>query len=320
MLTYGASKSPTTPERRFSQSQCDNRQESNFATTSAQFNLFSRSSSSAGKVRRHNATSEAKLAHECQHNYLPDLVSLRSSAFWELRQSIADNGEGLVHRMRDYERSRSRHQIHHKAKEAEKRGRKRSYPRKKKILVDISDMSEDEDILICSSESANHILRGTFLGKRSASLDNMDVDIRHTEWPTKHARNRIPSSSPDTRYTTSSPTLESEDESVLAAEDAELFSVSPIKSSQGSVPLLSHSPVESPCSSLISLPLPSSTIDETYPLGASLSNPSTASEKAIAALNLAFANGAGSISDYSSVLQYQEISQAQSYDNGDLWH
>ncbi|KAF9474463.1 hypothetical protein BDN70DRAFT_936620 [Pholiota conissans] len=310
---------------RLAQLQCETRssvdQAPIFATTSAQFNLLSRNSSFAGKTRRHSAKPEAKIAYKRQYTYLPDIVRLRSSAFWELRQSITNNGEGLVRRMREYERSRSRLQIHHKAKEAEKRGRKRLFPSKKKALVYTSDASDDEDILICSAESANHIPRGTFFGKRAASLDSMDVDAHHSDWSdTQRARNRTPSSSPDTRYPTSLPTFESDDVSTLVAEVANRFSISLSEYSQESAPSLSYSLGELASSSLISLPLLSSTIGQIYPLEASpLSQPIT-SDKALATLTLAFANGAGSISDYSSVCQYQELFQVRSYDNGDLWH
>ncbi|KAF8973893.1 hypothetical protein BDZ97DRAFT_403348 [Flammula alnicola] len=294
-------------------------QETRFATTAAQFNLSSRTGRSTVKTRRLQ-TFDPQEPQERQHGYLTDLVRLRSSAFWELRQSITESGEGLVRRMRDYERSRSRHQTHQKAKEAEKLGRKRLSNRRKKTFVNTSDASEDEDILICSGESANHILRGSFLGKRARSLDAMDIDVQHTSWsPTQHSRSQGFFSSPDTHYTFSSPILQSDEEDATFLEDPRSFTVSLDEPTVESTPSLSHFACESASSSLVSLPLPSSDLPHTKFCEPSLSLPSTASEKALAALNLSLANGAGSISDYSSVWKYQERFKAESYDNGDLW-
>jgi len=78
---------------------------------------------------------------------------LRSSAFWELRRSIAENGEGFVRRMRVYEGSRSRQTIHLKIKEAEKRGRKRLSSKKHAAIHNSDDDDDDDDdIQICSGD------------------------------------------------------------------------------------------------------------------------------------------------------------------------
>ena len=320
------SKSPNPPEKYPVLSTRENRMqtshESTFATTSAQFNLFSRPSKNPGGKGRRNPPSEPKGQHERQHGYLSDLVRLRASAFWELRQSISENGEGLVRRMRDYEKSRSRHGTHHKAKEAEKRERKRFRSKKKKVFIDTSDASDDDDddILISSGESANHILRGTFLRTMKDPADAMAVD---PSWPSaQHARSN---SAQDTQYTSSSSAVD--DECFTAAfgtEPGEFLSRSPSGSMQSSIPSLSHSRGESPCSSFVSLPFSSPiACDEDPSDSPSILGPSTASEKAIAALNLALANGAGSINDYSPVNQYEEIFSVENYghsDHGDLWN
>ncbi|KJA29269.1 hypothetical protein HYPSUDRAFT_504833 [Hypholoma sublateritium FD-334 SS-4] len=311
--------SPTPPEKFSVLSTCENRlqtsHESTFATTPAQFNLFSRPSKSPGRKGRRNPPSEPKVQHERQHGYLSDLVRLRSSAFWELRQSISENGEGLVRRMRDYEKSRSRHGAHHQAKEAEKRERKRFRSKKRKVLLDTSDASDD-DILISSGESANHILRGTFLRTVKDPAEAMVVDSSRSS--AHHTRSNYA----DTQYTTSFPTTDDEYSTpTFGRESGEFISQSPSGSMQSSKPSLSHSRGESPCSSFVSLPFSSPIMwDEDLSVPSSVSGPSTASEKAIAALNLALANGAGSINDYSPVNQYEEVFSVENYDHGDLWN
>lgn len=219
--------------------------------------------------------------------------------------------------MRDYEKSRSKHGTHRKAKEAEKRERKR-FRSKKAVFIDTSDASDDDDdILISSGESANHILRGTFLRTMKDPSEAMVVD---SSWPSAHHSRS--GSAQNTQYTTSFST--SGDEYYTPAygtESGDFISRSPSGSMQSSMPSLSHSRGESPCSSFVSLPFSSPVAgDEDLSGPSSISGPSTASEKAIAALNLALANGAGSINDYSPVNQYEEIFSVGNYDHGDLWN
>jgi len=281
--------------------------EPRLATSSAQFNFFP---TSTNESRRSQLSESWSPGHYGEQRHVNDLIRLRSTAFWELRQSVAENGEGMVRRMRDYERSRSRYQAHQKAKEAEKRGRKRLPLRarpKPSVSDDASDSSDDEDVLICSDDTSNSIPHGPLSTLRARSFESMDVDLYST------TQQRSPPSSPITQYTPASMSYHSEEEDrSLHAPHTTIAEFEEV----GSSPSLSHSPCQSDASSsVLSLALHSpNDLDST-----TAALPANASEKAIAALNLALANGAGSISDYSSIWAYEQRYNAESYDSGDLW-
>ncbi|KAF5312509.1 hypothetical protein D9619_003141 [Psilocybe cf. subviscida] len=296
-----------------------------FATTSAQFDLFARPErSSSAKNRSQGHTSRGN------SNYQPaphpaDHGRLRSTAFWDLRQSIAKNGEGFIRRMREYERSRSKPQNHQKAKDAEKRGRKRLPLRNKKSPArspssDASDDDNDDDILICSGESANHIFRPSFTGQRARCLDAMDVDLEwssQSQGPKNEDANHT-TSLKDTKHTTKCPETQPDDNDTTSSHDEQLFSDHIDSCLSESSPSLSTSSCGSPHSSVFSIPLPPSTLSDNE--SDSVSLPSTGSDKILAAVNLALANGAGSINDYSSLWEHNDHYDSQSYDSGDLWH
>ncbi|PPQ89415.1 hypothetical protein CVT25_002233 [Psilocybe cyanescens] len=284
---------------------------SQFPTTSSAFSLFPSSSSSQDNTCR-SSSPESSGYQEAQGEGPSDLARLRTSAFWELRQSVTENGEGLVRRMRDYERSRSRYQTHQKAKEAEKRGRKR-LPRRQKTSVNASEEEDGEDILISSGDASSHIHLGSFLCKRSRSLDVMDVDGQKETWsPIHHMRSQSSGPSPDTHYTSGSQHCQSDGEDPVSFEDVMCIHDSFTNPMLVPTPALSHSSYESANSSLLSLALPPSVFESESAF------PSTASEKALAALSLALENGAGSITDYSSIWKYQEQFNLGD-DHGELW-
>jgi len=154
--------------------------------------------------------------------------------------------------MRDFEHSRSRHHAHQKAKEAEKRERKRITQRKK-TYANFSNVSEEENILICSGNSSNRIFRRPFSGKRTRSLDAMEVDTDQSTWSS--ARHTSFCSSPNTHYSTGPTEPHSDEDGSNMVEDE--ISVFPsILAFSDPAPSLSNSTCESATSSYPSLSLP----------------------------------------------------------------
>jgi len=273
-----------------------------FATTPAEFNLTSRGQHLPVKPHTRSSVDQPISRRE----NLTELVRLRSLAFWELRQSIAESGEGFVRRMRDYEGSRSRHNIHLKVKEAEKRGRKR-LSCKKSAAIHNSD-EEEEDVQICSGDSSSNIPKFSFRRGRGRSLGAVDVDIHQLDSPsTWHMR-----SCPPCRPQCSS-NLQL-DFFTPVQDTKPRFPSSTVSSSPSSPRSLYEAANLSPTS------LPSCEPLSLVPDDMPLPSLSTTSHKVIAALNLALANGAGSVQDYSSLWEYQSRFQTQYYDHGDLWH
>jgi hypothetical protein len=270
-----------------------------FATTPAEFNLTARSV----KSRRSDTRNSIGQPMSNREN-LTELIRLRSSAFWELRRSIAENGEGFVRRMRIYEGSRSRQAIHLKVKDAKKRGRKRLSSEKRAAILN-SDEDDDEDIQICSGDSSSKI-QNLFCGGRRRSLRAMDVDNCQLDssstWHTGSCLSCGWQCSPNLKLEIFPPT-----------KDTEPHFPSSNVSSPPSSPRSLYEP--SPPTSPPCGPLSLSTDDLSLPL---LST--TSSHRAVAELSLALANGAGSLEDYSSIWEYQSRFQTKYYDHGDLWH
>ena len=270
-----------------------------FATTPAEFNLTARSQRFPVKPRRNDTRNSIDQPMSNREN-LTELIRLRSSAFWELRRSIAENGEGFVRRMRVYEGSRSRQAIHLKVKEAEKRGRKRLSSEKRAAIHNSDD--DDVDIQIHSGDSSSKIQKLSFCGGRGRSLRAMEVDNRQLDSPsTWHMRSCL-SCGQQCSSENSPPTQHTEPH----------FPSSTVSSPPSSP--RSHYEPSSPTSSPSCGQLSLSTDDLPLPL---LSTSSC--HRVVAALNLALANGAGSLEDYSSLWEYQSRFQTEYYDHGDLW-
>ncbi|CAA7266574.1 unnamed protein product [Cyclocybe aegerita] len=123
----------------------------------------------------------------------------------------------------------------------------------------------------------------------------MDVDTPDVE-------RQSAGSSPDTQYSPNSSALQpyAEQDSLMTITTTDSTSSFPI-STRGS------------------LNSPSALLSPVTTLTRASTRPAPASDRALAALSLALANGAGSIADYSAVQRYQEGLQADSYDIGDLW-
>lgn len=249
------------------------------------------------------------------------MKQLRSDAFWQLHRSVAENGEGLVRRMRDYEHSRSRAETYSKVKDAQKRGLKRSslnVPARKSSLTDESD--EDDDIQIFSGDVPDIFFpRSLRPQKRALSLDIMDeaperFDLRSHSIP-GNERCSSPGASSSSMYAS-----DDEQQSHILSPTSASFSSTP-----SYTPALSHTASESSNSSLVSLPLspPMSIFPSHAPLmipHTPSSPPSSRSEKALAAISLAMANGAGSIHDYASLSSLHQNPLLDNCDVGEMWH
>ncbi|KAJ7597171.1 hypothetical protein C8J56DRAFT_1159130 [Mycena floridula] len=255
-----------------------------FAATSAEFHLFPKNEFSTNRRRstHHSPASSLDFSTSSESTEM-ESQQLRSDAFWKLHKSVADDGEGLVRRMRDYEHSRARAETYSKVKDAQKRGRKRlSVHLPVRKSPPSSDESDEDDIQIFSGE-VSQVFGGT---GRSATAPHLDP--------------RSQSLPGHVRLSSPGPAVSSDDD--YLTPNPSLFT-----------PALSQTASESTNSSLVSLslatPLPTS-----HPLAASRS------EKALAALSLAMANGAGSINDYSNLRPLQRISGLDNYQVGEMWH
>ncbi|KAF9044859.1 hypothetical protein BDZ89DRAFT_1155648 [Hymenopellis radicata] len=247
-----------------------------FPATSADFHLFPNRSNPRSRRRSHRSPSPIDVE--------PDdhLTSVRSAAYRELHRSVADNGEGFVRCMRDYERSRSRVQT-------SMRGRRTSSLQKYPSDADESDA--DNDV---------HIFSG-------------DVPAVFTFHPTTSSNSSLSgsvntmsgtSSQPftDSSEHCSSPTMSSA--SSYISDDDHLN----LTFAQNNVAQTTLSPPSNPSQ------LPSS-LHQSYSCGL----PSTRSEKALAALTLAMANGAGSIHDYDALRNIELVVAHDDGAVGELW-
>jgi hypothetical protein len=286
-----------------------------------------------------------------------DVSRLRSTAFWELRRSVAESGESLVRRMRDYEHTRSRASAYRSRGRDSRRGSdktKMSPPSASSAAVtgpytQSEDRDLDDDVLILGEQTAPS--GGCARKKRALSLGLLDAPPSSLFRFSDSAMCSPTSAIHDTASTPSSfPSDNDEDE-----DDEGCFSrrrprrampphppsVSASMSS-GYTPALSHTYSTSSNSSLVSLPLPPpiSAPGATRPplalfQGSTLQPhthqhqhqhrpplPASRAEKAIAALSLAMANGAAGLNDYHALLAIQGLSQdcGVSPDVGELWH
>ncbi|KAJ7655031.1 hypothetical protein DFH06DRAFT_1201392 [Mycena polygramma] len=260
-----------------------------FAATSSDFHLFPNNKRTTDRKRR--ATHHAKSTHDSDRNAktrTEDLTRLRSDAFWQLQRSVEENGEGFVKSMRVYETRRSRTSvIALKVKEAQRRGRRRSPAR-----VPITDAADDsdDDVQIFAGEPANT----SFANRGKQRAFSVGVEPHHPSIFTRSDR-------------CSSPGATCDSHSSIYPSDDEGFQV-PAQAP----PALSDSLSDSANSSLVSLTLPP-------PFAPQPILASSRSEKAIAALTLAMANGAGGLDDYEALRSLHTFSP----DNcqvGEMWH
>ncbi|THU91754.1 hypothetical protein K435DRAFT_224612 [Dendrothele bispora CBS 962.96] len=243
---------------------------------------------------RHSAHIPGTFDFSSHHPYSQEeLVELKSNAFWDLQRSIAENGESLIRRMRDYEISRSRAETFTKVKDAQKRGRKRSSliasPVRKEPVYQDSDAEdgdeEDDEVQILSGDIPD-VLLSSKSARPSGGIPMED------DGASQHSMSTRGRSLSDTRRS-SSPCSSS------MSDDDDYTMDSHPSSDAPSIDLDTPTPTSSANSSMSSLPLPS----ENYSSPFFTVPPPTASrsEKALAALSLAMANGAGSINDYAGL-------------------
>lgn len=286
-----------------------------FATTSAEFHLFPNRERNNNRIRRasHNPSSQPDFSPSQDLTSQAGLTSLRAAAFWELHRSVADNGEGFVRRMRDYEHTRSRADAYSKAKEAHRRGRKKSSlivsPRKSVAPADGSD-ADDDDIQIFSGE-----VSGVFAGKYSHDQRASSLDSKGAMFQRDGSSRSMPSSSERCSSPAPSSVYASDDETKFSMTDQ--FTDSGLHS-QPFTPALSFT-TSSNSSSIASLPPPTLGLFPHILSPRPLTLPASRSEKALAALSLAMANGAGSIHDYDALSAVQPVSAIEECQVGEMW-
>ncbi|KAF5390249.1 hypothetical protein D9757_002799 [Collybiopsis confluens] len=268
-----------------------------FASTSVDFGLSARKD----PRHRHSMHNSTSAVEYIGHNEYSELARIRSDAFWELKRSVAENGEGLVRRMRDYEQSRARSDTYSKVKDAQKRGRKRqsllaaSRKMSPPTRQDDSESEDDEDVQILSGH-----LSESFLSQNTRSTSS---------------RSPRPSSpgcmDEDSMPREGSSTCMSEHSSDPLSLYSAPFGHSAVQPADTN-PLLSHSTLSADTSS---------DALTHFPLNSNLSAQASRSNKALAALSLAMANGAGSIiEDYEALRALQPILTMEGSEVEDIWH
>ncbi|KIK95378.1 hypothetical protein PAXRUDRAFT_827071 [Paxillus rubicundulus Ve08.2h10] len=319
-----------------------------FPASSAGFVLFPGRSLSRGDRGAQNPHSPSSFASSlpddvCESSEL-ELARLRSEAFWELQRSVEENGEGFVKRMREIEHSRSKSVQHSRARGIERRRRKRYSPSvpttRATRKTSLSD--DDDDVLILSSD----VTSGSIFHprqRRSSSLGAMEESdfqshigmnsfarlssvspipgiihpfsfTQDTSRTHSHANNHDQATEP---FTSSSTLSES---TSLAYTNA--FTSAPFHSSLDSLPppptALSSS---SPCRDDVGVRSRAPVLPPPpyHPSVCPVPNFASSTEKAIAALTLAMANGAGGLGDYEAV-RALDPSSADDFQAGELWH
>ncbi|CCM00909.1 uncharacterized protein FIBRA_02955 [Fibroporia radiculosa] len=281
-----------------------------FPSTSAAFNLFPEHNH-----RRSRPISHPDPAYIHDDELLPSaqLDRMRSDAFGELQRCVAENGEGLVQRMRAWENSCSTSSassprlLTHDLQPARLRPSRHAGGGAEAGTA----ANDDDDVEIVSGDSSglpSFHFRSPSHKKRALSLGMMDVDLPQIA---------VHPSPVDPSAALSAYSDDDDDFSILG-------------SSSSSPPTLAHTYPNSSNSSAISLPLSHSSTSP-YMLSRSFTFtsehrvhvPSTASrsEKALAALTLAMANGAGGVNDYAALQFAQgQNSVIDECQVGELWH
>ncbi|KAF7966947.1 hypothetical protein HWV62_36366 [Athelia sp. TMB] len=282
-----------------------------FASTSSEFNLFP-SRPPTGFTRRPRGQSQSLAPIDGMNPV--ELSRMRSDAFWELRRSVEESGEGLVRRMRDYESSRSRTAAYSKAKDSLRRGRKRQALRPRRVVHGGEGTDEDdEEVQIYAGEDSLHPRK-----KRALSLGMMDACIVPSgPFMDLDGGERCSSSVFSGPSVFASDNEDLDDDSMDLAGDSPLsLSLAALTSSSG--PGLASS--FSPSSDSSALSFSSHEFGPMSPTSPHIVPTSTRSEKAIAALSLAIANGAGGLSDYAALRAMEPIPLIEDSEVGELWH
>lgn len=238
------------------------------------------------------------------------LSNLRSHAFEELHRTVTETGEGLIQRMRDYELLRSKSDIHmvsRRGREQSSHGMLSQKTLSQRLQLIDAD-NEEVQILLPQISSPGNFRRK----KRAVSLGPGDCSSKpftESEWLAS------PALHPGSTYHSDDEHMSSVGSPSLACSTT----TSRHRRPTASTPALSHTLSNSTNSSLVSLNLPppipcdSNRSPRPGPV-------STRSEKAIAALTLAMANGAGGVVDYQALLAIQATPSLDNSQVGEMWH
>ena len=306
-----------------------------FPVSSADFLLFP-----SHPLCRGNLRSPSSADHTCEPSQ-SELARLRSEAFSELQRSVQENGEGFIKRMREFEDSRSNSAQHSRPRGIERRRRKRYSPSvpttRPTAKIIVSDDDDDDDVLIYSSALGSESFHPR--PKRSSSLGAM-VDCDFQLHGASESSGRLsPISS--IFHSTSFPHHVSHVHPSTTSQTTELptsfstsFDFTNIRHTNAFKPASSHPSSDSLASSADVFLSSSYTKDANYPSSSflispsqspchlsagAISGPASSAEKAIAALTLAMANGAGSLGDYEAV-RALNVSSADESQVGEMWH
>lgn len=311
-----------------------------FPASSAEFLLFPSHPLYKGSLSTRNPrspSSAVSLLHgDTSESSQSELVRLRSAAFSELQRSVQENGEGFVKRMREFEDSRSKSAQHSRARGIERRRRKRYSPSVPTTWTTgkstVSD--DDDDVLILSSAEPLHPRQ-----KRSSSLGAMDDSDFQLHSETNSSGRLSPISDifhplPFAHYTSHVHHNITNQSTDLFPSFSTSFDFTQPLHTNAFKTTLSHSSSDSLTSSTDMFLSSSYIEDANYPssspmlsraqtpnhLSADAMLPSASSaEKAIAAITLAMANGAGGLGDYEAV-RALNVSSADESHVGELWH
>ncbi|OJT09501.1 hypothetical protein TRAPUB_14035 [Trametes pubescens] len=304
------------------------------ASTSAAFQFFPLKKARSQKPGRSSRFPREPSPREAGRSGIsPDEARrMRADALGELHRSVVESGEGLVRKMRDWESRSARPaaDTHQPRRSWRRLASCYGTPQAAEAVSEQPEEDED-DIFIVGETSSFPAANSGAQKKRSYS---MDVDLPEMEpfaSPFAGLDGGDRSSSPIAP--SSGPSAYSSDDEGHADMDVELASSA---SGPSSSPALSHTYSTSANSSLVSLPLFAHPSERGADLGAALpssatitsrefsapapgSPPSTRSEKAIAALALAMANGAVGISDYEALRAGEGLTTLEETHAGELW-
>ena len=306
-----------------------------FPASSADFLPFYRGSITTRNSRSPSSAASLLNSDMCESSHL-ELARLRSAAFLELQRSVQENGEGFVKRMREFEDSRSKSAQHSRPRGVERRRRKRyspSVPTSRSTgKPTVSD--DDDDVLILSSTEPIYIRQ-----KRSSSLGAMDDSDFQLHGET-NASGRLSLVSsifhplPVARYALHGYSNNTNQSTELSTSFSTSFSFSNPFHTNAFQPASSHSSSDSLASSVDTSLSSSHTEDAKHPSSSPMVSPprslnhppagailpsASSAEKALAAITLAMANGAGGLEDYEAV-RALDVSSTDESHVGELWH
>ncbi|KAH9944499.1 uncharacterized protein BXZ73DRAFT_39603 [Epithele typhae] len=249
---------------------------------------------------------------------------MRADALGELHRSVEEGGEGLLRRMQDFERAGGPMRPPHASPRRSWRRPTSYYRTLQAFAAPEQSDDDDDDIFIVDKPAVSPAAcRSPPYKKRALSLSMMEVDVPEDETDSSVGPVHCDRGSSPVR--SSGPSAYSSDDDGHGDLDTELSS-----SGVFSTPALSHTYSASNNSSVVSLSLlpcdsGNAMSPPTGPPAMELRSPSpppstaTPSEKAIAALTLAIANGAAGLSDYEALRMAESLTSLDATHAGELW-